>query len=478
MKRAYGLRTKLLVLYLAATILPLSLTIWTSIELLDHSLNLAPLQQLDQTSRQLEALGRDYYQQARQLLARDAAEGRIAGEVFAGGSREAWPAAVREFWESGDAERFNLSGEGGRTLDYLRRADNSVRVYSRVLGTSLPSISQSFARSRATLEASQPADLRRGHFYTLAAVASVIWLAVLSFLIYWANRLTRPVRTLARGLAGVAAGDLASRLPVDREDEIGTAMKAFNHMADQLQQSREKLIQVTRLASWQALARKTAHEIKNSLTPIRLTMEEIIARGANGDDFLHQAAQIVVDEVISLERRVRAFSELASEPPVSPEALDINGMVEERIAFLRAAYPGVIYDARLDPARPGATADPDLLKGVLTNLIENAAEAVSQGGTVRVKTQTCDAKVSIEIHDSGPGLSPSALQTVFEPAISFKKNGMGLGLSIARKSALLCGGDVALIDGELGGAAFRIILPNVGRTPAARLTPGRTPPIA
>ena len=65
----------------------------------------------------------------------------------------------------------------------------------------------------------------------------------------------------------------------------------------------------------------------------------------------------------------------------------------------------------------------------------------------------------MEVHDSGPGLSPQARSTVFEPTISFKKGGMGLGLSIARKSALLCGGDIALIDGELGGAAFRITLP-------------------
>jgi signal transduction histidine kinase len=167
----------------------------------------------------------------------------------------------------------------------------------------------------------------------------------------------------------------------------------------------------------------------------------------------------VVDEVVSLERRVRAFSELAAEPPVTPSRLDVNSAVQERVAFLRAAHPEVTYDAQLDPARPCAMADPDLIKGVLTNLMENAADAARSGGVVMIRTAMEKDRVSIEVHDNGPGLSAQARTSIFEPTISFKKNGMGLGLSIARKSALLCGGDVMLIPGELGGAGFRVLLP-------------------
>ena len=204
-------------------------------------------------------------------------------------------------------------------------------------------------------------------------------------------------------------------------------------MADQLQQARERLILVTRLSSWQALARKMAHEVKNSLTPIRLTMEEIVSRkGAPGDAFLEQAAQIVAEEVNTLERRVRAFSQFAAEPPVLPTEIDVNALLEERIQFL--------------------------IKGVLTNLLENAAEAASSGGTVRARTAVSGEKLNIEIHDSGPGLSDQAKASLFEPSISFKKGGMGLGLSIARRGALLCGGDLQPLEGELGGAAFRVVL--------------------
>ncbi|MCL4854452.1 MAG: ATP-binding protein, partial [Bryobacteraceae bacterium] len=89
--------------------------------------------------------------------------------------------------------------------------------------------------------------------------------------------------------------------------------------------------------------------------------------------------------------------------------------------------------------------------------------AAGAGGAVlaaiRVERDTGQEMIALEIHDSGPGLSMQAIETLFEPAISFKKGGMGLGLSIARRSALLCGGDIVLIQGELGGAAFRLLLP-------------------
>ena len=99
------------------------------------------------------------------------------------------------------------------------------------------------------------------------------------------------------------------------------------------------------------------------------------------------------------------------------------------------------------------------MKGVLTNLLENAAQAVAPGGVVLGVTTATSGVISIEVHDSGPGIDAQSGATLFEPTISFKRGGMGLGLSIARKSALLSGGDIVLVPGELGGAAFRVLLP-------------------
>jgi len=342
-----------------------------------------------------------------------------------------------------------------------------VTVYSWPMGVAMEDLTRQYAEARKALAGPGERDLRRGFSRTLLVIAAALWLAALAALILLAARLSRPVQQLTQGLGRVAAGDLSARVPEYGSDEIGAALHAFNRMADQLQQAREHLILVTRLASWQALARKMAHEVKNSLTPIRLTMEEIVSRkgspdGGNDSAFLEQAAQIVADEVNTLERRVRAFSEFAAEPPVLPAEIDVNALLEERINFLKGAHPEVFYEVNLAPEQPRAVADPDLIKGVLTNLLQNAAEAARAGGTVMARTALAGEKLNIEVHDSGPGLSAQAQASLFEPTISFKKGGMGLGLSIARRGAILCGGDLQALEGELGGAGFRVVLATAG----------------
>jgi len=451
------LRTRLIAVFLLATLLPLGLTLWTSLSLLEHSLQLAPLAQMDALSQSLEKTGRELYKQERESLRRDAAEGRVRPVELS-------PADAQAFRELGLPEQFVLAGTNGDRLDYYVLREQNVVMFSRPLGMPLGDLTKQIGEARQTVETSGVRDFRRGFRSALLLIAASLWLAALAALVFLAARISRPVRQLTQGLERVAAGDLAARVPEPSPDaqasgEIAAAMQAFNHMATQLQQAQERLIQVTRVASWQALARKMAHEVKNSLTPIRLTMEEMVSRqGAADGAFLEQAAQIVADEVNTLEKRVRAFSEFSAEPPVLPAEIDVNAMVEERVSFLRNAHPDVIYQVNLAPDRPKAVADPDLIKGVLTNLLENAAEAARPGGVVMARTARSGEQLNIEVHDSGPGLSLQAQSSLFEPTISFKKGGMGLGLSIARRSALLCGGDIQTLHGELGGAAFRVIL--------------------
>lgn len=449
------LRNRLIVVFGFATLAPLLVTAWISVSLLE--LSLAPLGELDQVSKSLEKTGRELYQRARESLKADAALGRVKPQEFPRAERDRWPAPVQEFYASGEADHFALAGTNGDRLDYLLRQGDGVSVYSTSLhGVGMKLISDQYAHARALVAR----DLRRGFTYTFLLLTSAIWIVAFLALIYFSHRISRPIQQLTTGLSEVASGHLDYRVPISGDDEIGAAIQTFNRMADELKQSQERLVYVARLESWQALARKMAHEVKNSLTPIRLTMEEIAARQSGpGREFFEQAAQIVVDEVMSLERRVRAFSEFASEPEIAPKAIDINSLLEERIALLRSAHPEVIYSTRLAPDRPQAYADEDLVKGMLTNLLENAAQAVEPGGVVLGVTTVATDRVAIEVHDSGPGINPRLRGALFEPTISFKRGGMGLGLSIARKSALLAGGDILLVQGELGGAAFRVLLP-------------------
>jgi two-component system, NtrC family, nitrogen regulation sensor histidine kinase NtrY len=461
----HRLRNKLIAAFVVATLVPLGASIWISTLLLENSLGYATTEDLDRLSRTLEGTIRQFYQRERDALRRDALASRVAPVRFAAADTGTWPEAVRAFWESEDAERFGLSGPGGDHLDYMRRGDSGVDVFSRDLGgIHMEELSAEFQRTRDLVGSIEARDLRRGFTLTLLLLISVVWLISLAPLVFIAHRLSQPIQELTAGLTDFAAGHWERRVETHRQDEVGRAMGAFNHMAEQLRQSRDRLVYLTQMSSWQSLARKTAHELKNSLTPIRLTVEEMLARQPRVDRaFMEQAAAIVISEIETLERRVRAFSEFASEPPVTPQVLDVNTLVDERIALLRPGHPNTVYRVRLDEPRPSAFAGADLVKGILTNLLENAADAAGAGGVVLTTTRAQDAEVVIEIHDSGPGLNADTAGTLFEPTITFKKHGMGLGLSIARKNALLSGGDIKLVEGELGGAGFRVTLPAAGQ---------------
>lgn len=423
------LRRRLVYVFLAATLAPLVLTIWISRSLLDRSLRYSSTLELDEVSRSLEQTARQYYQREREALRAQVPQ--LKAEVFPEVERRLWPRDMEEFWESGQGERFVLGGDQGDTLYLLERVPAGVRRYRRPLGgVRLEALRKQYVNARALVEDLKARDLRKGFLYGLILLAVAPWLAALAVALVAINRTT------------------------------AAATNAYHRMAEELQQSRERLLYLTRLESWQALARKTAHEVKNSLTPIRLTMEELSSRHASREDsFEKLAAQIVADEVAGLERRVRAFTEFANEPPVRLRPLDANTLLEERVAFLRSAHPAVDYRLRLQASPGAAFADEDLLKAVLTNLLENAAQAAGDNGHVLATTSASSGALVIEVHDSGPGLSEGAREALFEPTISFKKGGMGLGLSIARKSAMLCGGDIVAVDGLLGGAGFRVLLP-------------------
>jgi signal transduction histidine kinase len=512
------LRNRLLTAFIASTLLPLAATVWITTTLLDRSLRYSTTGELDRLSRTLENTAKLFYQRERDALKEDARAGRMPPTTYEIDSGSPWPEAVRAFWESGEPERFGVSGAGGARVDYMRRlpagsAKAGIEVYSRDLGgVSMEELSTQLRETRRLVNALDARDLRRGFTLTLLLLLGAAWLVSLLPLVLLARRVSQPMQQLTAALTDFAGGnwsrrigrtekpsegswnspDLSLSAPSERAqhashangarrrsgaresvwgspggeaprintDEVGRAVEAFNDMADQLEENRERLLHLARMASWQSLARKTAHELKNSLTPIRLTVEEMQARHPAAERaFMDQAVQIVVSEIESLERRVRAFSEFASEPEVHPEVLDINAVVNERVALLRPVHPDVTCELRLDSGRPRAQVAPDMVNGILTNLLQNAAEAAGPDGAIVVSTQRDGERVLIEVHDSGPGLSEQVTATLFEPTISFKKRGMGLGLSIAKKNALLSGGDVTVIPGILGGAGFRVSLP-------------------
>lgn len=455
------LRNRLILVFLAAILVPLGLTIWVTTTLLKVNPNYYAVRQLDALSRDLKRTGHEFYQRACADLKRQVEAGQLAPVEYKAAQRAAWPAAIREFADSSASEKFATSGNEGDRLDYLARRGDGVWVYSISLGeVGMDRLRDEIHDAGALSAVVKERDLQRGVLLTYTLLAASFWLISLALLVFLAHRISRPIQSLTAGLTQVAGGNLDARVPASSDDEVGRAIQAFNGMAARLQATTERLVTLRQLEGVQLLARKMAHEVKNSLTPIRLTVEEMLARQSGSDRaFMEQAAQIVVDEIETLERRVRAFSQFAAEPPVRPDALDVNALLQERVAFLKTAHPEVTYECRLSEEAPRVFADQDLVKGILTNLLENAAEAAGEGGKILSATAVADGRVAIEVNDSGPGLSRQARESLFQPTISFKKRGMGLGLSIARRSAVLSGGDIVVVKGELGGAAFRVLLP-------------------
>lgn len=470
------LRHQLLIAFLAATLLPLAAILWASSALMERSLAFVSVADVDELAASLETLGREYYRQSREALSADAQSGLVEPQVLSPASRSEWPLWLQHFWESGESERFALSEPEGRSLHYATRRGEEVRLYTRDLnGVRMGDIAGRIQRARLHAGDLRQRDLPRGFTLALVLAGAAIWACSLGFTVYLSRRISRPIQQLTLGLERLAAGSFDARLETGRRDEIGRAIEAFNNTARELEQNRNRLVYLAQVASWQLLARKMAHELKNSLTPIRLTVEEIAARSQQLDPaFLERASAIVSDEVSSLERRVLAFSEFASEPDARPEDLDLDLLLEERIDLLKAGHPGVGYEIRRAEDLPPAFADADQVRGILTNLLENAAEAAAEGGSgggsgggrgggggraVLALTEADGRYVIVEVHDSGPGLSREARATLFEPTISFKKHGMGLGLAISRKNALLAGGDLVFVEGRLGGAGFRLMVP-------------------
>src|SRR4030095_3740459 len=292
------LRNRLIIAFLAATVIPLAATLWITTSLLDRSLAFTTTKELDELSKSLEQTAREFYQQARENLKSDAATSRVSPGQYTAAQRETWPAPIKEFRDSTEAERFASAGRSGERLDYLVRHGADVWVYSRELGNiRMQEISDQYRRAREIVADARERDLRRGLTITFIILAVAVWFVHLVCSIYLAHRISRPIQQLTGGLSELASGNLQVRLIAEGNDETGRAIRAFNNMAGQLQQSRERLVYLTQIASWQMMGRKMAHELKNSLTPIRLAVEEIAARQTEADRrFMDRAVQIVVDE--------------------------------------------------------------------------------------------------------------------------------------------------------------------------------------
>ncbi len=297
---------------------------------------------------------------------------------------------------------------------------------------------------------------------------------------WWvAARITRPVERLAAGAREVASGNWEARVEVRSRDEIGQLARAFNEMTRQLVEQRERLVQAERVAAWRELARRLAHELKNPLFPLQLTVENLQrAREQSPEQFeevFRESTATLRAELGNLNSIVSCFSEFAKMPAPQLQPVNINDAVRDVVKLFEARFsavgrPAITPELLLDEAITPIQADPDLLHRALQNLVLNSLDAMPAGGTLTIRTRNQGGTVRVEVSDTGGGLTPEECARLFTPYYTTKQHGTGLGLAIVQSVVSDHGGTISVESQPGLGTTFRIELPV--RPPALAETPG------
>jgi two-component system nitrogen regulation sensor histidine kinase NtrY len=293
---------------------------------------------------------------------------------------------------------------------------------------------------------------------------------VLGLILGWwiSARVTRPIEELAAGAREVAGGNWDARVEVRSRDEVGQLAEAFNEMTRQLAEQRERLVQTERVAAWRELARRLAHELKNPLFPLQLTVENLQrAREQTSDQFdevFLESTATLRAELENLKAIVSRFSDFAKMPPPEFERVDLNDLVRSAVKLYEpqlapVGRPPITPELYLDENLPRPQADPILLRRAIENLILNSLDAMPAGGTLTVRTAQRNGLVRLEITDSGEGLTPEECARLFTPYYTTKRHGTGLGLAIVQSVVSDHGGRIEVESAPGAGATFRIELP-------------------
>ena len=293
------------------------------------------------------------------------------------------------------------------------------------------------------------------------AMFSVLMGAVLSLVlsIVVGRGLTKSIRRLTYAASAVGRGRLNVLLPEQEPGEFGELFRAFNLMVNKLRRARSREVRSARILAWGEMAQQVSHEIKNPLTPMKLSMQHV--RRAFNDkhpqfpNVLDDSITQVLLEIDHLDRVARAFSRYGA-PEQNAEAgplqlVAIRSLVEETLPLYRSGHDGTEYRQELPDDLPPVRTRPAEFKEVLLNLLENARDArdIDVPGVITVRAYRNGSGVRLEISDGGAGISPEIIRRVFDPHFSTRSSGTGLGLAIVRRLVEGWGATVS-IDSEVG----------------------------
>ncbi len=281
------------------------------------------------------------------------------------------------------------------------------------------------------------------------------------------ERIISPITHLEDATQRVAEGDFGFRILTRSRDELSTLVDSFNGMVTELERSRRQLLQAERISAWQEIAQRLAHEIRNPLTPIKLSAQRIIKKhdekSPDFDRVLVPAVSSIITEVDNLERMLREFADFAKLPMPQPAPVRLSDMLEEVAVVYRNLSTLVQIDLHEVPESLTVTVDRDQMKRVFANLFTNAIQAMPKGGQLTLHADVVKKGHSslcrIAVHDTGTGIPEQDVERVFDPYFTTKKDGTGLGLAIVQRIVFDHKGSVWAESDGANGTTFFIDLP-------------------
>jgi len=288
---------------------------------------------------------------------------------------------------------------------------------------------------------------------------------ILAVILSWMY--TKPIHNIVNAARTVAAGDLSLELKTERKDEIGELTHSFNYMVQKLREERaleEKLREAEHLSGIAQLAKSIAHEIRNPLNFISLSIDHLKKKympQANEDKAQFETLIVSIKhEIQRLNKLVGDFLEYGKPMRLSLQVTDIGNLIGEVLELVRAkAEKDGIRITYRNGEIPVLSVDPELIKTCIFNIILNAFQAMPEGGDLTLITETSNGKAYIIVEDTGEGVSKENMQKLFDPFFSTKRTGLGLGLAMTRRVVEEHGGKADFQSTEGKGSIMTISLP-------------------
>jgi nitrogen fixation/metabolism regulation signal transduction histidine kinase len=309
----------------------------------------------------------------------------------------------------------------------------------------------------------------------LANIYLLVFLLINVVAVIVSGTITQPLSMIQQRLSATMLGNTNEPIVYEARDEIGAIVSAYNQMVRQLSASEDQIKQNQRELAWRQMARQVAHEIKNPLTPMRLSIQHLSRAWAEQTPRLEKmfpgTMKTLLSQIDQLVRIANSFSEFAKMPDPVKSRFQLNDVLTEVIDLYAQSEEAIwLIDIPQDPF--WVYADPDQLSRCFNNIIKNALQAMEESGIIHISMRILGDRARVEIKDNGKGMSEEVQERIFEPSFSTKSSGMGLGLAIVKRIVESSNGTISFTSRLGEGTTFYVEIP------AAPDGPGELRPLA